>query len=803
MSVNLPIQALKIKLFSGYFNFLNERQKEAVFAPDGPVLVIAGAGSGKTTVLINRISYLVRFGNAVHGNHRIEISESEFCMLSDLSNHMEHLSPEVMEPVLKGFANRPCPPSNILAITFTNKAAGEIKERLLQSLGEASREIWAGTFHSICVRLLRRFSDFTDFGNEFVIYDQDDCKKVIATILKEMEIEHQEITPKSVLSEISKAKNSFQTTEEYEKNHQNSEKQKIFSEIYCRYQKELLKYNALDFDDLIVETVKLLQTHENIRNWCRNQFRYILVDEYQDTNHTQYLFIREIVSEGGNIMVVGDDDQSIYKFRGASVENILNFDRNFPNTSVIYLEQNYRSTKSILAAANSVIANNGARRKKTLWSANQIGQTVKLHQVENPEKEALFIAETIEELVGNREYSFRDFAVLYRTKAQSNILETVFTKSALPHRLLAGQRFYDHAEVKDILAYLRYLYNPADFISLKRIINVPRRGIGDATVERIRSLAEKHNLSLYDVIKRANEWEDLKRSFAKLSKFVALIDSLSEAADQLSPSLLIHRVLDETAYMQTLMGDENEEKRKNVDELISTAMLFEERTPSPTLAGFLEEISLVSDIDNYDQRSDAVTLMTVHSAKGLEFPVVFIAGFEENLFPSAQSVISQRDLEEERRLAYVAMTRAKKELFITACYQRMLYGKTNINPISRFGREISSEYVKVSLYRPTFERRTDENSFYRGSKSQAQIFAVSGFEKQSRSPALKESSFRETKAVKTEIFSEGDRVIHGIFGYGTILEAKSYGSDTLYRIRFDRSGEKKLMATYAKLKRAL
>ncbi len=794
---------IKEKLFHAYYRKLNDKQKEAVLAPDGPVLVIAGAGSGKTTVLINRISYLVQFGNALHNNKEVALSYDEKVLLNIMANNPDEMSQEAYEPILAGFVDTPCPPDRILAITFTNKAAGEIKERLRYALGDAADQIWAGTFHSVCVRLLRRFSSYTEYGNDFVIYDQNDCKKIIADLIKEKEIDNQEITPKTVMSAISNAKNRLETPEDFEKKNSFSEKRQIFSELYHRYQKKLLEANALDFDDLICQTVKLLSTQEEVRSWCQRKFQYVLVDEYQDTNHAQYLLMKLISDGHRNVMVVGDDDQSIYKFRGAVVENILNFDKQFQDAKVILLEQNYRSSRSIIHAANAVIANNRSRRGKTLWSNNRIGRVIDFRQLETPEKEAEYITETISLAVQSKQYRFGDIAVLYRTKAQSNILETVFSKSGIPHRLLSGVRFYDHAEVKDILAYLRFLYNRSDFVSFHRIINVPRRGIGQTTVNRITQIATDNQLPIFEVLKNSDQFDDLKRSSAKLKEFAELIDSLWDFSTYHTPAETVIHVIERTGYMATLQGEENEERRKNVDELISTASLYESKTDTPSLGGFLEEVALVSDVDNYNESANSVVLMTVHASKGLEFPMVFLAGLEENLFPSPQSSQKESDLEEERRLAYVAMTRAKEELIITASYQRMVYGKTNFNPISRFVLEIPEDFIQKRLHVTKSEIKERNRDFYSyKEKSPVKVYTASPFDQRSYSnrPAQRKPAAAPKKEDLVR-FIVNDRVTHGIFGSGTIVEAKDVGADILYKIQFDHCGEKKLMATYAKLKK--
>lgn len=797
------ILEIKKQLFDEYYSFLNDKQKEAVFAPDGPVLVLAGAGSGKTTVLVNRISYLVRFGNAYSDTTAIDVDPAELSILRTMALNLSHDKRQAIEPLLHGFSINPCPPDQILAITFTNKAAGEIKERLKKEVGEKAGDIWAGTFHSICVRLLKRFSEYSTYPRDFSIYDQDDCKKIISKILKEMEIEDEELSPKYILNVISKAKNALQTSDDFEKINTGSEKRRLLAEIYSKYQKILTDADAMDFDDLIFQTVVLLQENEAVLRWCQNKFRYILVDEYQDTNRSQYLLMKLIGDGSRNIMVVGDDDQSIYKFRGAAVENILNFDRQYPDTRVILLEQNYRSTQSILETANALIAENEGRRGKKLWCENRIGQAVKVYQLEDQDKEAEFVAENIMKRVSSRDFMFSDIAILYRTKAQSRVLESVLAKSGIPHRILSGLRFYDRAEVKDIIAYLRFVANKNDFISFSRIINTPKRGIGQSTIDKIYSIVQEKGVLLYDVVRNCSQYPELKRCQTKLNEFADLIDSLSKYASERLPSETVHQVILDSGYMQTLEGEENEDRRKNVEELISTAVAYEKKNEEPSLSGLLEEIALVSDIDNYDENANSVVLMTVHAAKGLEFPLVYIVGLEENLFPSMKSSSTKEDLEEERRLCYVAMTRAKEELFITCCHHRMMYGRTSNNEVSRFVRNLPENYAKFYPYSPVRNERPDyiyeTVPYYSVRSFDRKPGSVSEYSVQKRKLNLFDNG--SLKKEPKQIFKDGDRVVHGIFGSGTILSVKSVGSDTMYEIHFDHTGKKKLMASYAKLKK--
>ncbi|MBP5289034.1 MAG: UvrD-helicase domain-containing protein [Clostridia bacterium] len=791
---------IKRKLFDRYYQNLNDKQREAVYHVEGPLLVVAGAGSGKTTVLVNRIAHIIRFGNAYIGEKEMSPDEGELAFLRKISDDPLMNSREALAPILSCFTLDPCPPDRILAITFTNKAAGEIKERLASELGNAASAIWAGTFHSICVRLLRRFSDYINYSSGFLIYDQDDCKKLITSILKEQEIEDPEITPRYVMNLISRAKNAMQDEKTFSDLNQGSEQRRLLAGVYSAYQKELKNADAMDFDDIIMETVLLLKREGNVRAWCNDRFRYILVDEYQDTNHAQSLLLQLLTAErkNPNIMAVGDDDQSIYKFRGAAVENILNFDKTYSGTRIILLEQNYRSTRSILEAANALIAHNDSRRGKSLWCENDVGKKVAVRQLEDQEKEAVYIADKIGFLAMQKKYAYKDIAVLYRTKAQSNMLETVFTKSGIPHRLLSGTRFVDRAEVKDVLAYLRLIINPADTVSFTRIINVPRRGIGLATVDKIRAIKEESGENYIQILSRAGEYEALGRAADKLTDFYRLIASLTAFSQSHSLADTLSEVLDQSGYIETLQGKENEERKENVEELFSSVKSYAKRSDEPTLSGFLEEMALISDVDDYDENADAVVLMTVHAAKGLEFPVVFLTGMEENIFPSPKSAGSESDLEEERRLAYVAMTRAKKELFITCTQHRMLYGRTSFNEISRFVREIPEKFLDMEMRTPVPRREFDDDAFFLPKRNVIPS-PFAGQKKSVVKPAFTNNSAKP--ATKTERFVAGDKVIHPVFGAGTILSAKDYASDTLYVIEFENGETKKLMSTYAKLTR--
>ncbi len=803
-------KSLKEQLFDLYYTGLNDRQREAVYQVNGPLLVLAGAGSGKTTVLTRRIAHIIRFGDAVYSDKSAPISENMEAAFREILR-TRPVNTELLGQILRGFAVEPCEPWRVLAITFTNKAAGEIKSRLASVLGEeCAAEIWAGTFHSICVRILRRFIHYLGYAKDFTIFDADDSKKLLSQLLKDNQIEEKQVAAKSVQNEISRAKNAMQTPQMYAEEAGQDFFLKTCAKLYEQYQEKLKASNALDFDDILVKTVELLEGFEEPRDFCQRRFRYVLVDEYQDTNPVQFRFVQLVAEKFRNIMVVGDDDQSIYKFRGATIENILSFDSVYRDAKCVYLEQNYRSTGNILAAANAVIANNRTRKGKTLWCEAGDGEKICHRRLPDQEQEALFIAEAIGQLVRDGHCQYRDCAVLYRVGAQANALEAVFAKSGLPHRQLSGIRFYDRAEIKDVLAYLCVIQNPNDELHLLRIVNTPRRGIGDATIAAAREIADRSGLQLLSVFRRAGEFEALSRAAKKLSDFAALIDRLISAKEREPLSALFQRVTEESGYLAMLeaAGREAAEKIDNVRELISSALSYEEQHEEPTLAGFLEEVALVSDIDNYDENANAAVLMTIHSAKGLEFEYVFLPGMEETLFPSMRNWESEEQMEEERRLAYVAITRARKQLTVTTANSRLIYGTTNYNKPSRFLKEIPSQYMDgdplESFRQPSFDdfggygyrkrdahfageirtvRRVAENTVSRHtSVSSAPSRGVAGQPKKAKS-----------------VFSVGARVVHPMFGDGTVLSAKPMAQDVLYEIAFDSVGTKKLMGNYAKL----
>lgn len=719
---------------------LNDKQREAVLCTQGPLLVLAGAGSGKTRVLTHRIAYLVK-----------EMNVS---------------------------------PWNILAITFTNKAAREMKERLVNLVGPQLEEMVVSTFHSACVRILRRDIERLGYDRNFVIFDSSDQQTVMKDCLKELRVNDKNFPPKSVLAEISKAKNELIAPEEFASIHQSDFRMSKIAQLYILYQKKLIQNNALDFDDIIMNTVKLLRDYPDVKDYYQRRFKYILVDEYQDTNTSQYVLVSMLAEKHRNLCVVGDDDQSIYKFRGANINNILDFEKEFGDATVIKLEQNYRSTKNILNAANSVIRNNYGRKGKNLWTQNEEGDKIFLFGAENEHEEGLFIAQEIERLTTTENYKFSDFALLYRMNAQSRVLEDMLLRQGIPYRVLGGLRFYDRKEIKDIIAYLRVIQNPMDNISLKRIINEPKRGIGKTTVDNAEELASQKDTSIFTIISNADQFGVFSRASAKLLEFVSLINGLRAEMDGLSVTEMVNRVLDKTGYMKMLEqegGIEAQTRLENLQEFISAAMEYEKSTEESSLEGFLENISLVADVDNYDEAQDAVVLMTLHSAKGLEFPVVFLCGMEEGIFPSYRSVFEESELEEERRLCYVGITRARKKLYITHSFCRTLFGSTTYNRISRFVDEIPDEYIEGRQTGNPIQSPVVKSSISTGSFASAPV------------PATNKASLD---------FEVGDIVIHKKFGKGMVLSAQRIGNDMKLEVAFESVGTKNLMAIYANLQKA-
>ena len=793
---------------------LNPEQCRAVFTVNGPVLVLAGAGSGKTTVLVNRIAYLIKYGNAYFSDY---VPEGLVPEAAEILEDAISMSAEEIEEILPQFVDNPPAPWSVLAITFTNKAAGEIKERLNRTFGDeaVAGSIWSGTFHSVCLRILRRHADRLGYREGFSIYDTDDKKRMLTLCMKELAIDEKRLAVKAVANAISMAKDELKTPDDIEVSRDPRSRDIIA--IYKLYQKKLMEYNALDFDDIIMKTVELLENDSEVRAFYQNKFKYVLVDEYQDTNYAQFVLTTILSDKYRNIMVVGDDDQSIYKFRGATIENILNFDTTYPDATVIKLEQNYRSTGNILEAANAVIKNNSARRDKKLWCAGGAGEKIILHESQNQNDEGRYIIDRITNGIKRDGRKYSDFAVLYRINALGRSLQTSFAKSGVPYRVVGDMGFYDRKEVKDMMAYLSVLVSPYDNLRLKRIINEPKRKIGQATVDAIEEIASANSVPMYEVVKNADQYTALAKSADKLASFSKIIEKVRE--EKTIPSEMITALFEESGYKDMLVseGFEGEGKIENVEEFISAAVEYETRCADSgieaTATGFLEEISLVADVDKYDETADAVVLMTVHAAKGLEFPVVFIAGMEDGIFPSQQNIGEEDEMSEERRLAYVAITRAKEMLYITHASERMMYGKTTYNQLSRF---VKDEMPKSLIFEDSPRRRErptfggyyygeGQQSFYRGggSNSTAQRTRNDEFAEFRRPVEISTPKREKAGAAEYGItkFESGTRVRHDMFGEGTVISSRDMGGDVLYEVKFDNGQVKKLMATFAKLKK--
>lgn len=791
----------KQKLFDKvYEQKLNSEQCRAVFTIKGPLLVLAGAGSGKTTVLVNRIAYLIRYGNAYYSE---EVPDTVTKETVEALNGAAELAPSEIEEILPGFISEPCPPWSVLAFTFTNKAAREIKERLSVTFDDKSitESIWAGTFHSVCLRILRKYADRLGYRDGFTIYDTDDAKRLIISCMKELEIDEKRLSPKVVANAISRSKDRLERAEDMELGH--DPRIKDIQSIYKLYTKKLMQNNAVDFDDIIVKTVELLTEDKEVRDYYQNKFKYVLVDEYQDTNYAQFKLTELLSGKYRNIMVVGDDDQSIYRFRGATIENILNFDKTYPDATVVKLEQNYRSTETILDAANAIIHHNEDRHQKSLWSNKGKGEKITLREVFDQNEEGRYIIDRIQNGVRNSGRKYSDYAILYRVNELARSLETSFAKSAVPYRILGGTRFYDRKEIKDIIAYLAVINTGSDTLRLKRIINEPKRKIGAATVEALEAIADSEGKSVYEVMRHAGEYTALGKNAEKLIAFTDMIESVK--GENKKPSDIILDIFERSGYHDMLIaeGFEGEGKIDHVNELVAGALEYQKRceesdTP-PTLFGFLEEIALISDVDKYDDEADAVVLMTVHSAKGLEFPVVFLAGMEDGIFPSEQNMYDEAEMSEERRLAYVAITRAKDKLFITYAKNRMMYGKTNYNRLSCFIREeVPETLVDKEMPRREPPRAT---ASYFGSQQRRPQQEFTSRTEFNRTPDMFAAAKKTSgpRSFGVEKLMPGTAVSHATFGDGVIITAKDMGGDVLYEVKFDRVGTKKLMATFAKL----
>ena len=783
-SLDMRFLAARKKYIEGRFSMLNDMQRQAVLTTEGPLLLLAGAGSGKTTVLINRIANLLRYGHGSEGKEIPDfVTEADVRFLEELS-----ADPSENERVRADglCALEPVKPWNIIAITFTNKAAGELRDRLETLLGEGAGDIWAMTFHAACCRILRRNIDRMGYTGSFTIYDSSDSERQMKEVLKDMGLDDKTFPPKYVLSVIGRQKDRLISPEEMLENSRGSSDLRLtqIAKAYAAYQKRLKDNNALDFDDILYITVKLLQQEPEVREYYQRKFQYVLVDEYQDTNHVQYLLTSLLSGHWGNICVVGDDDQSIYRFRGATIENILSFEEQYPGARVIRLEQNYRSTQSILDAANAVIAHNLGRKGKHLWTARQGGAPILVYEASDESSEGNFVAGQI--LAGSKGRNFKDYAILYRTNAQSNALEYAFKRNGVPYKVIGGTRFFDRAEVKDMLSYLCVINNRTDDLRLARIVNNPPRGLGAKTIETVQRLAEAENKSLYDVLSDPYSYAPLEKSAQKLLQFSALIEGFAKLLeDGMSLPEFYDELLVRTGYADMLSSkptEENKTRLENVRELKSSIHAYMANTAEPSLAGFLEEIALYTDLEQYSEGDNTVVMMTVHSAKGLEFPHVFLVGFEDGLFPGMRAIGDQEEMEEERRLCYVAITRAKETLTISHARQRMIYGRTSSALPSRFLREIPEECIeKRGGYRAepqrsmTYEKRSVSSNGY-----------LSG--------ALRANS---APSVPLPDYNKGDMVMHAAFGRGLILSVVKMGGDALLEVAFDDIGTKKLMAKAA------
>ena len=756
---------------------LNDKQYEAVVNTEGPCLVIAGAGSGKTKVLTHKIAYLIDEKGVL--------------------------------------------PWNILAITFTNKAANEMKERIEGLVGDVAKDIWMGTFHSVCVRILRRFIDRIGFDSSFIIFDTSDQRTLIKACIKNIGLDDKMFTDRSVQSEISNAKNEMLEPDQYTLRANGDFRKEKIALVYEMYQKRLKENNAIDFDDIINYTIKILMDNPDVLEYYSDKFKYVLVDEYQDTNKSQFTLVTLLASKNGNITVVGDNDQGIYSFRGADISNILNFERDFPGTKIIKLEQNYRCTGNILKAANSVIKNNEVKYKKQLWTENDVGNLPKVYSAKNEYDEGTYIATQIEHLRREEKYNYSDFAILYRMNTQSRAIEEILRRESIPYKIIGGLKFYERKEIKDVISYLRLIQNPSDNISLKRVINEPKRGIGKTSLDNIEKLAEDTGISMYEIIKNADQY-GLNRVFLNSREFVNVIEELRNKKDDIKISELIKEILNKSGYTKALEEEntiEAENRIENLDEFLTVAIEFEDESAENKLSDFLEGITLSSDIDNMEETDDSVTLMTLHSAKGLEFPVVFLVGMEEGIFPGYKSISEPKELEEERRLCYVGITRAKKNLFLTCSKQRTIFGSTSCNPISRFLKEIPEELLDG--YDETFGENQENNRFEDskyswtyGSKDNGNIktYKIDKKEPVSAASNITGFAFRTAESFLNSIgkktsnsnvdlsqYKAGVRIFHKKFGEGTISTVEPEGEDLKVDINFDKVGHKRLMAKYANL----
>lgn len=788
------LNGIKRQCLDRFFSRTNERQREAIYQTEGALLIIAGAGSGKTTVLCNRIANLLLFGKSYNSTLKRQLSEEDEKFLTDYAKGKIEINEQSTLRLSTLLGVERAAPWRILAVTFTNKAAGELKERLQNMNAPGGGEVFAGTFHSTCVKILRRGIDALGYKNSFTIYDTDDSLRVIKDVMKELNVSDKAFSPKEFQSKISRAKDQLLSPADFPVSTDGGRadfKMERAREVYRRYQQKLKNANALDFDDLIMKTVELFQTcPEALERWQRS-FDYIMVDEYQDTNTAQYKLISLLAKGSGNLCVVGDEDQSIYRFRGATIENILSFEKEF-GAKVVKLEQNYRSTETILDAANAVIKNNTQRKGKNLWSDKGRGEKIKLDLYQSETDEADSIARTVLDLK-EQGGGFNDSAVLYRTNAQSRTIELSMAKMGIPYRMVGGTKFYDRKEIKDMLAYLSVINNHSDTVRLERIINEPKRGIGDATQAEIFRIADGTGMTPVEVMEHADEFDGLSKKSKILEELGRMFRELGQDEDR-PLDRLVDDILDATGYKNMLdkQGDEGAARMENIQELKSGMIKFCEENEEHSLSDYLENIALITDLDSYDQSEDRVTLMTMHGAKGLEFDNVFIVGAEENIFPSYRSQLDMSEIEEERRLAYVAITRARKKLFISHARQRLLYGNTQRNRVSRFVEEIPEEYLE-------FTDHTMRTSFQPVQKSVKPGY----LQQETRHAQVEKMAARLTASHSAPLsFESGERIKHRVFGEGTVLNVTPMGNDNLLEIAFDKAGTKKIMANFAKVEKA-
>ena len=778
--------ALKQQAFRKYFHSLNEQQQQAVFSVNGPVLVLAGAGSGKTTAIISRIVNMIYFGDG-YAQADGYLPEEDAVWLQA---YIDGKEPEDVERLREILAIAPIRPWNILAITFTNKAAGEMRARLASTLGEElASSVHASTFHSACVQILRRSIERLGYGSDFAIYDADDSRKLMKSCLADCNVSEKQFPPRGIVQEISNAKDAMISPEEMWEDAGEDYRKQTVARLYAAYQRHLQESNALDFDDIIYLTVELFRRFPEELAKYQYRFPYVLVDEYQDTNHAQYQLISLLTHASGNLCVVGDDDQSIYRFRGATIENILGFEEEFPDCTVIRLERNYRSTQNILDAANSVIANNTGRKSKHLWTNAGAGEKITWYRAADESDESAYVSDTIlKQVKAGEKYS--DHAILYRMNAQSNMLERALVHKGIPYRIYGGTRFYDRKEIKDILAYMSIVENPNDRVRFERIVNEPKRGIGNATLALLLQISQDLHLSPLEVLQNVEQYPALSKKKAALKKFAELWEALITAEREQPLEQFLDTILEKTGYhgMLESMGEEGTFRLENIEELKTSILTYQNEAEEASLGGFLEEISLYTDVDKYEPDQDTVMLMTVHSAKGLEFRNVFLVGMEQGVFPGNRSLSTPQDLEEERRLAYVALTRAKEKLTLTTAASRMLFGMTMRNPPSQFLEEIDK-----SLLEEKTSRRQSKRGIPAGNAESVQSISLL----QQQMAASKKRVYQ----AQPKEFHVGERVRHAVFGDGTVLSITKMANDAMLEVGFDQVGTKRLMASHPKIKK--